>query len=49
VIYGDDMTQGRMKGKPWPDIFLTAARDKLGIPVGGVHMHEGGGRGRVDI
>jgi pseudouridine-5'-monophosphatase len=50
VIYGDDMTQGRMKGKPWPDIFLTAARDKLGMPVGGVQgtctKEEGEVRGR---
>jgi pseudouridine-5'-monophosphatase len=22
VIYGDDMTQGRTKGKPWPDIYI---------------------------
>jgi pseudouridine-5'-monophosphatase len=50
VICGDDMREGGMRGKPWPDIFLTAAREKLGMPVGGVQgtctKEEGEARGR---
>jgi pseudouridine 5'-phosphatase len=33
VVCGDDLTDG-MKGKPEPDIFLMAAREKLGLNVG---------------
>jgi pseudouridine-5'-monophosphatase len=33
VVCGDDFP-GKMKGKPEPDIFLTAAREQLGRKVG---------------
>jgi len=33
VVCGDDLLDG-MKGKPAPDIFLMAAREKLGLDVG---------------
>jgi pseudouridine-5'-monophosphatase len=35
VVCGDDLRDG-MRGKPEPDIFLMAAREKLGLDVGGV-------------
>jgi pseudouridine 5'-phosphatase len=34
VVCGDDL-HGGMSGKPAPDIFLMAAREKLGLSVGG--------------
>jgi pseudouridine 5'-phosphatase len=35
VVCGDDLRDG-MRGKPTPDIFLMAAREKLSLDVGGV-------------
>jgi pseudouridine 5'-phosphatase len=36
IVCGDDMRECGMRGKPWPDIFLTTALDKLKRPVGAV-------------
>lgn len=35
VVCSDDYPRAVMRGKPAPDIFLTAARERLGLDVGG--------------
>lgn len=42
VVCGDDVRIAKGRGKPCPDIFLLAARELLGLPVGTVEVDEAG-------
>jgi pseudouridine 5'-phosphatase len=39
IVCGDD-AEYNMRGKPYPDIFLIAAKELLGQPVGSIHAQD---------